>query len=431
MTVAQTDVGPDVRTDFQAWVQQHLRFNFAVGVLEGSFFGFGVGLASRVVIIPLFVANFTDSAALIGLIASVHQIGWHLPQLLTVRYVARQKLYKPITLKMTLQERWPFLALALVALLATTIPSWLALALTFVLFSWHALGSGVTSTPWQSLIGRIMPSRMHGKFFGIQAAGFSVLSILGAFISGRLLTEVAYPYNFMLCFLGASLMMVISFGFLLLLREPDMTTARPASTETEGEEPFWSRLWYIFKRDAAFRWFLAARVGQQFTYVGMSFYTIYSVRHFGLTPDVIGVMTSVMLFGKAIAHPLCGYIGDRFGHRWAFALGALAFAGANLIAINAVQSEWMYMVFALAGIGEAMFITSILSTNLTFGKVEERPYYIGLGNTLIAPFSLLAPIIGGQLVDGVGFSAMFTMTIVAAIVTTAMLTLRSPARFYA
>lgn len=427
MTVAQTDVGPDVRTDFQAREPEHLRFNFAVGVLEGSFFGFGVGLASRVVVIPLFVAYFTDSAALIGLIASLHQIGWHLPQLLTVRHVARQSRYKPITLKMTLQERWPFLALAGVALFATSIPAWLALALTFVLFSWHALGSGVTSTPWQSMIGRIMPSQIHGKFFGMQAGGFSVLSILGAFISGRLLVEVAYPYNFVLCFLGAGLMMAISFVFLASIREPDMPLPL-LSTETEPEEPFWGRLWTLFKRDAAFRWFLAARVGQQFTYVGMGFYTIYSVRHFALTPDVIALMTSVMLFGKAIAHPLCGYIGDRFGHRWSFAIGALAFAAGNFIAITAGQPGWMYMVFVLAGIGEAMFITAILSTNLTFGKPEERPYYIGLGNTLIAPFSLMAPIIGGQLVDGVGFSAMFTMTIVAGIITAAMLTLRSPAR---
>lgn len=429
MAVAQTEVGPDVRTDFQAWVLKHLRFNFAVGVLEGSFFGFGVGLASRVVVIPLFVAYFTDSAALIGLIASLHQIGWHLPQLLTVRHVARQRRYKPTTLRMTLQERWPFLALAGVALFATTIPAWLALALTFILFSWHALGSGVTSTPWQSMIGRIMPSRMHGKFFGMQAGGFSVLSMLGAFISGRLLVDVAYPYNFMLCFLGASVMMAISFGFLMFIREPDVPLPLP-SAEAGEEEGFWARLWTIFKRDAAFRWFLATRVGQQFTYVGMGFYTIYSVRHFGLTPDVIGVMTSVMLFCKAIMHPLGGSIGDRFGHRWAFAAGALAFAGGNFIAITAVQPEWMYMVFALAGIGEAAFITAILSTNLTFGKPEERPYYIGLGNTLIAPFSLIAPLVGGQLVDLVGFSAMFGMTIVAAIITAAMLILRSPARAY-
>jgi MFS family permease len=421
----------DVRADFQARVRRHLRFNFAVNVIDGSFFGFGLGLTSSITVMPLFVSQFTDSTTLIGLISSIHWIGWHLPQLLTVRAVARQSHYKPMTLRMTLQERWPFLALAGVAFIAPSLPAWLTLALIFILFGWHSLGAGITATAWQSMIGRIMPPQMHGKFFGTQSAGFSLLSMLGAFIAGSLLANVAYPVNFALCFLLASVMMVISFVFLAATREPDAPppTPRPEALAANADEPhFWPRLWAIFNRDAAFRRFLLARVLAQFAIIGMSFYTIYSVRRFELEPDVIGLMTSLLLFAQAFAHPLVGAIGDRLTHRWSFVIGGALMALANLIAISATQPGWMVAVFMLAGAGNAAFTTAILATNLTFGAVEERPYYIGLGNTLIAPFTLLAPIIGGALVDGVSFPAMFIMAIAAALGTLALVTLSGQRR---
>ena len=36
---------------------------------------------------------------------------------------------------------------------------------------------------------------------------------------------------------------------------------------------------------------------------------------------------------------------------------------------------------------------------LEFGEEEDRPAYIGLANTLIAPFTFLAPVLGGWLAD--------------------------------
>ena len=56
-----------------------------------------------------------------------------------------------------------------------------------------------------------------------------------------------------------------------------------------------------------------------------------------------------------------------------------------------------------------------------FGSEEDRPYYIGLANTLIAPATLLAPIIGGALVDTISFSAMFTVALIAALLTALVL----------
>ena len=61
---------------------------------------------------------------------------------------------------------------------------------------------------------------------------------------------------------------------------------------------------------------------------------------------------------------------------------------------------------------------------------EERPTYIGLGTTSIAPVALGAPLAAGLLVDAAGFAAMFTAAALAGAVGLALLlwTVRDPRR---
>jgi MFS family permease len=44
---------------------------------------------------------------------------------------------------------------------------------------------------------------------------------------------------------------------------------------------------------------------------------------------------------------------------------------------------------------------------MEFGTESERPTYIGMSKTLTGPFLLVAPIIGGWLVQMWGYQAMF------------------------
>jgi len=88
--------------------RKHLRYNITVNVLDGSFFGFALGFASYVTVIPLFLSQLTDSAILIGLIPALHSFGWQFPQLFTANWVSRLRRFKPAVLFFTIQERLPF-----------------------------------------------------------------------------------------------------------------------------------------------------------------------------------------------------------------------------------------------------------------------------------------------------------------------------------
>jgi MFS family permease len=129
---------------------KNLRFNFTVNVIDGGFFGAALGFASFITIIPLFVSRLTDSAVLIGLIPAIHAVGWQLPQLFTAQRVSKLSEYKRMALLMSLNERVPFLGLAIVAWYSPQIGVKWSLILVFILLTWQGFGGGFTATAWQS-----------------------------------------------------------------------------------------------------------------------------------------------------------------------------------------------------------------------------------------------------------------------------------------
>src|SRR5512135_1892184 len=124
---------------------KNLRLNYVVNLLDGGFFGFGLGFASFSTVIPLFVDKMTDSAILIGLISAVHVMGFQVPQLLMARSVSRLSRYKPMVMWMTIHERMPFLGLALIALFYRQLGSVPAVILTFLMLVWQGFGAGFTA----------------------------------------------------------------------------------------------------------------------------------------------------------------------------------------------------------------------------------------------------------------------------------------------
>ena len=339
---------------------EDLRHNFILNTLDGGFFGLGIGFASFVTIIPLFVSQLTDSAILIGLIPAIHAMGWQLPQLLTVDHVTRQSRYKPTVILMTLQERLPFLGLAAVAWFLPGIDRQVALILTFALLVWQGLGGGFTATAWQSMIGKIMPPRRVGTFYGIQAAAGNLFASGGAIGAGILLERVAAPLNFALCFLLAGVTMSVSWFFIAQTRERTI----PPVIAPSASRPFLSRMSAIVLRDSNFRWFLIARMLSQLAVMAFAFYTVYAVRHHGMDVFTAGVLTAVLTATQVVANPVMGWVGDRWGYRTAMQIGTLAAAGSGLLAWFAPNIAWFYPAFVLAGIANVGTWTIALAMTL-------------------------------------------------------------------
>lgn len=392
-------------------------FNFIVNVIDGGFFGLGLGFASFSTVLPLFVSNLTDSAILIGLIPAIHVVGWQLPQLFTAHRVAQQKRYKPMVMFFTIQERLPFLGLAAVSWFIPNIGPKIALLLTFTLLVWQGFGGGFTATAWQSLIGKIIPRDRWGVFFGFQSAAGNLFASAGAVIAGIVLENNEPTSGFTMCFLFAVGAFVISYLAIALTREEETI---PVTSVTE-RKVFWKDLRSILRRDVNFRWFVVVRILAQLGTVGFAFYTVYVVRFYGVDEATAGILTAVLMIVQTLFNPIMGWLGDRWSHRGVMALGMISAGVSAGVAWWAPSVGWFYLAYSLAGIAYVASWTIAMAMTLEFGKEHEKPSYIGMANTLIAPTAFIIPLFGGWLADAVGYQATFLATSIGAIATVLVL----------
>ena len=401
----------------EQFIQRNLRYNFTINLLDGGFFGLALGFASFITIIPLFVSQMTDSALLIGLVPAIHSAGWQLPQLLTADQLSRVKRFKPSVLWATIHERLPILGLAGIAWFLPQMNTQIALTLTFLLLVWQGLGGGFTANAWTNLVSKIIPTNLHGTFFGAQTAAFTGMEAIAAVIAGLILDRVNGPLDFTICFLAATLALIISYFVIMLTRESDTTP----QTTREMPSNFWQESGRILRSNRNFVTYLIVRSLSQFATMALSFYTIYAVWHFDVSEFTAGLMTTAFLIANILASLLMGRMADRWNPRMVMSLGALGATLSALTAWLAPSANWFYLalIFASTGI-VATWTIPILLTN-RFGSEKERPFYIGLSNTFTAPSAILAPIIGGWLADAFGFQATFLVSALSGVIMAAML----------
>lgn len=408
--------GSESKETSEVIIHQNLRHNILVNLIDGGFYGFGIGFASFVTVIPLFVSTLTNSAILIGLIPAIHNVGWQIPQLFVAPRVSRQSVYKSLALVYTIHERVPFLGLALVAWLIPHITNELALALIFLLLIWQGLGGGFAASPWQSMIGKIIPAEMRGTFLGAQSSAANLLASLSALLAGLILQRMIAPNNYSLTFLLAFACMVISWFFLNLTREP-------AHIADQNQQPatFWHEIGKIMHQDRNFRRFLIVRMLSQLAIMGTAFYTVYAVRFLGMSVFQVGVLTSILLGTQIVANPIMGWLGDHWSHRSVMALGIFSSVISSLLAWWASVPAWFYLVFILTGFANVAIWTISLAMIQEFGTLTQRPAYIGMSNTLIAPFTILAPFMGGWIADFYGYQTTFIVSAAFGLLTTLIL----------
>jgi len=117
-----------------------------------------------------------------------------------------------------------------------------------------------------------------------------------------------------------------------------------------------------------------------------------------------------------VANAGMGWMGDRVGHRWMLILGAAAATLSSLLAWFAPSLVWFYPVFVLTGFANVSIWTNGMTMTVDFSDDKERPFYIGLAQTLTAPATILAPLIGGWIADTYGFTLTFALSAVLSVV---------------
>jgi len=389
------------------------RWNFAVNAADVAFFLLALSMVSQATIMPLLVRQLTDSTVAIGLIPAVHSVGYLLPQLLIANYAEGLRRKKPFIMIISgLGERGPYLAAGLLLLFLAERSPGLTLIGLYLLMATTAIAAGLGTPAWYDLIAKVIPPRRRGLWAGVSRGGGSLLGVAGAALAGKLLADFAFPQGVAFCFFAASAALVFSWVCLALNREPDSVVTKPRVTLIA----YLRQLPAILRRDRNYVRYLIARSVAVLGGMGAGFVMVYGADRFGVDGQTVGWLTGILVGSQALGNFALGAVADRLGHRTILSASALLMGLAAISVLLAPGIGWLALTFALVGFSTAGALVSGLNIILEFCQPEDRPTYIGLTNTLMAPATTIAPIIGGALVSLFGYQPMFAIALTLAVV---------------
>jgi MFS family permease len=393
-------------TSIDAIIERNFKFNFIVNFLDGAFFWFGVSFIAYRTILPVYIANLTDSEFAIALLSVILTTGWLLPQLFTANWTQQLpiKKYAPVNIGIW-TERLPALLLVPSAWLAT-ISTDLALIASMICIAWHIIGAGVIAVGWQDMMAKIFPVDRRGKFFGFTNFGGTATGVMGAYTVGWLLDNYEFPYSYVWSFLIGGICISISWIFISLTKEPPV---EPKS-EPVSNRDYWKKLPQVIKSDSNFRRYLIAQIFTGAGNMAIGFLAVYAVRRWNLPDSQAGRFTMAMLVGQASGNLVFGWLSDRKGHKLSLEICVLITAIGSGIAALASQDFWFYPVFFLIGISLAGTMLSGIMIVFEFCGPDIRPTYIGITNTFRGLVAIFMPLIGGLLAKSLGYQTMFGVT---------------------
>jgi MFS family permease len=392
-------------TGGDAFVRHHLRRNVLTLGIDFGLFLVGMSFASQQTVLPAFAAHLGAPYVVIGAIPAVMTTGWYLPSLFVAGHTQALAEKLPFVLRFTLWERVPFLVLALVAFFLAAPAPGLALAIVLAMLIVITGVGGLLMPAWMDIVGRAIPTGLRGRFFAFATVLGSVGGLLGGFATAWVLATVPAPGSYGFCFLGGALFMALSYVALMLVREP-RSTAQPAV----DLKAHLARVPALLRGDHNLTWFLVARGAMVVGTMATAFYTVHALDRYAAPAWRVGVFTSVLLAGQTVGNLLLGWLADRAGHRVVLIGGAAASIAGNVLALGAPSLDVFVAVFALVGVQIAAVNVSGMNVLLEFAPVvEQRPTYIGLGNTAVAPLAFAAPLVAGLLAEVFGFPAVFAV----------------------
>lgn len=402
-------------SDFAA---RNRRWNIAALGIDFGLFMAGLSFISSATVLPAFAASLGASTLVIGAIPAVMTVGWFLPPLFAAAHTERLAEKLPFIMRWTAWERIPVAVFALVAFFVTERAPHVTLTLLLVMLLLITSVGGMLMPAWLDLVAHAVPTRLRGRFFGLSSFAGTIGGLGASALTAWALSALPSATAYALCFGCAGLAMGISWIALAVVREPPATMA-PAGAD------FWMHLGSLpalLRRDRNFTLFLAARVLSFGGSIAAGFFTVYALRVLRAPESDVGVFTALLVTGQMTGLLALGWIADRCGHRRVIVIGMVASIAMNVVALTAVGVGGFPAVFGLYGVFNAAIQVSALNVALEFApSAEQRPTYVGIERTLLAPFGFGLPLLGGHLVDVIGYRAVFGLGIVFGIACVVML----------
>jgi MFS family permease len=385
--------------------------NFMLNFVEGALFSASAGFMSAQTMLPALVMKLGGSNIEVGAVGVITTVGLFLPQIFAARYVETHAWKKPWAVKYGLIQRIVVLLAALAVLAFGQHNPTLALWSFLGLYALSQIMLGVTTPGWFEMFAKMVPVHKRGRLSGIRSS----LGGVGAFLCGIVLTwyltRFEFPLNFSLAIISVFVLQGASIVVQLFLIETE-------PSPTVERKPFFAymrQLPNIFRDNIPFRNFILATLVQIVATMPVGFFTVYALQRFSANETIVGAFTLAIVAVQVVSSLGIGALADKFGNRLALIVAACALFLANVWAMFAPSLDSFVLVFIFLGINLGAELLARYNIAIEYGPPEQRALYIGVMNTVVAPFYGIA-MVGGAISNAFGYAMVFLIGSVASFV---------------
>lgn len=393
-----------MNNEIPKYINNHtVRFNFTCNLFDGALYGFAMSLISMVTVFPVLIKKVGGSNLAVGLIPVIWIIGFNFPQILIANYASNQPFKKPLMLKTAFIQRLPWFVLSfIVFFFLTNVNPTMGLILIFSGFAASAVAGSLNLPGWFDLVAKVTPLGLRGRLFAYRSTLGALMGVGGGAIVSYVLDNFKYPDNFSLLFLLAFIVTMISYIFLMNIREKD------ANQSIEGlyRREYLKKLKIILKKESGFRNFLIADALLISALMADAFYTVNALEKFSLSEGYAGQFTMIMMITMILGNLIFGHLADRIGHKTNLMSAGFFIFAVCLVSIMAKTVMLYYLVFIGTSLTLSLINVSRLAIIAELCVEENRPIYIALTNMITSPFILFG-ILGGFLADHFGYNVVF------------------------
>ncbi|MCF7854753.1 MAG: MFS transporter [Candidatus Pacebacteria bacterium] len=379
------------------------RHNMWYGILHGAFFHAATAFADPYVVLPLFLAGFTDSRAIIGFVVSLIQAMSVLPQIAMARLIRRRPgSARPLMLVgiWTRCGVWGLIAAG--ALLMPKESIWILIVFIFFV-SVYSLGGGIAVLPFKHVISTTIPAEFRSTLFGWRLLSGGSLAVLAGLVVKYILGSdtLTWPRNYGALFALSFVSLAVAYTAMSQFR----FLKNRGQTHLAELPPLFQELVHVRRHYPISLRLIGVRLLCGGLPLVLPFLTLYATREVGVPLAWVGVYIAVQKAAMILSNFAWMPLGNRCGTR-AVILPGLALALASLGVIFFSTSAFSIAIaFGFAGAGMSAMLVGFNGYILEIGTPEIKPLLFALEGTLLMPVYFM-PLLGGWLADAWGYRAV-------------------------
>jgi len=389
----------------------HFRRNWLMLLADYVLWGIAMNFIGVSTVMPAFVRQFTDSAPIIGMVNTVWNGAWLIPQLAAANALNHLPRKKGALVRAGLLSRFNLLIVALALMLGLwQRPGWMLVAF-FALLTLFFGFDAFCSIAWFDIVAKAIPANRRGRLFGTGQVIGSLLAIgIGAFVRWILSSQgPAFPANYAWLFALAGASVLLGLAALASVAEP----LEDVPEERASWSDYLPQLVKILRKEAAYRRAIAAWLLSGLTALASPFYVLYATDQLGLAQETIGLFIIAQTIGGLVGSFGFGALAERRGPGAVIRISVAVGATGPLVALAlhfARVAGWLptlyAWVFVVLGIVGSSIMLGFMNYVLELAPPGHRPTYMGLSNTL-GGLLVIVPMLGGWLLQATSYPVLF------------------------